>query len=257
MTTATNRELFLAESTKIVNEAVRHGSSMSRIRALRNYMAERLTGSTKATADGIKASLIGEMFSTNADIAAAILIFAKEKAKYHGADCGDAMAAIAVDHGIYSATSEIWRSIAMRLTASKKTQKDYIDLVRSLRAELRSVADKANGQMNAILEEFGVKEKPTGKKGRKAAEKKAEEAKADAPAESVASPVETVVKLDSGLTPIGQIAAWLLDGTVDLLELADLVVSAAVQSNQEWTESVFTNETIENTLIQLSQPVAA
>ncbi len=35
----------------------------------------------------------------------------------------------------------------------------------NFRAELRSVADKANGQMNAILEENKVKEKPTGKKG--------------------------------------------------------------------------------------------
>lgn len=168
MTTApkTNRESFLAISKTIVSDAVKNGSNMSRLRALRGYMREVLDTATKENCDSLKARLVGEMFSTHDEASAAIIAFAKEKVKYTGSDCGEAMAAIEKEKGIYSPTAEIWVHVAKKLTESKVKDKDYGDLWRQLRAELRSVADKANGQMNTILEENKVKEKPTGKKGK-------------------------------------------------------------------------------------------
>lgn len=207
----TTRELFLATAKTIIGEAVRNGSNMARIRALRNYMFEVLDGCTKEGADQLKAQLVGEMFSTHEEASKAIVAFAKEKAKYEGSDCGGAMAAIEKDHGIYSPTSEIWAHVAKTLTVSKKGQKDYVDLWRALRAELRSVADKANGQMNDILKEMGVKEKATGKKG-------FGKGKKDTP-EAVASPVETAPE---PITPDKMVAAVCdldIPGQLDALKL--------------------------------------
>ena len=179
----TNREAFLAASRSIVADAVRNGTNISKIRALRNYMFDRLDGVHKDEVDEVKATIIGEMFSTHDAASKLIVAFAKEKAKFEGTDCGEAMAAIAVDHGIYTPTAEIWGNVAKALTHDKKNTKDYIDLWRSLRAELRCIADKANQQMNNILEELGTKEKKKG--GFKKKDK-------DSAPEASASPAETI-----------------------------------------------------------------
>lgn len=171
----TNREAFLAASRSIVADAVRNGTNISKIRALRNYMFERLDGVHKDEVDTVKATIIGEMFSTHEVAGKLIVSYAKEKFKFEGTECGPAMAAISVEQGIYTPTAEIWGNLAKALTADKKSQKDYVDLWRSLRAELRCIADKANQQMNNILEELGTKEKKKGGFGKKKAETVSEE----------------------------------------------------------------------------------
>lgn len=227
----TNRELFLDHSKAIIGEAVRHGTNMSRIRALRNYMFEVLDGCTKENCDQLKAQIVGEMFSTHTDASKAILAFAKEKAKYDGNDCGEAMATIEKEHGIYSPTAEIWAHVAKQLTVAKKGQKDYVDLWRALRAELRSVADKANGQMNEILKESGVKEK---KKGGFGKGKKGDDA---SPVETAAEPitpdkmVTAVCELDipSQLNALKLLVESMLIQGVDADQIASCVESVLVQ----------------------------
>lgn len=229
----TTRELFLATAKTIIGEAVRNGSNMARIRALRNYMFEVLDGCTKEGADQLKAQLVGEMFSTHEEASKAIVAFAKEKAKYEGSDCGGAMAAIEKDHGIYSPTSEIWAHVAKTLTVSKKGQKDYVDLWRALRAELRSVADKANGQMNDILKEMGVKEKATGKKGKGGFGKKND----PSPTETTPEPITP----DKMVTAVAQLDT---KGQLDALKLlveAMLVKGISVEDITNTVMSAFPN----------------
>ena len=223
-----NREVFLATSKTIIGGAVRNGSNMARIRALREYMREVLDGSTKDNCDELKAKIVGEMFSTHEDAAKAIIAFAKAKAKYDGSDCGLAMAAISEEHGIYSPTAEIWAHVAKALTESKKSSKDYGDLWRSLRAELRSVAVKANGQMNEILKQNGVKEKKKGGFGKK---KEEEAVSVEMEAITPDKMVTEVCKLDSEqqLEALKLLVEAMLINGVEAGQIADTVEGILVQ----------------------------
>lgn len=227
-TEKSNREVFLATSKTIIGEAVRNGSSMARIRAIRDYMREVLDGSTKETCDGLKARIVGDMFSTHEEACKAIIAFAKAKAKYDGSDCGLAMAAISEEHGIYSPTAEIWAHVAKALTESKKSSKDYGDLWRSLRAELRSVADKANGQMNEILKESGVKEKKKGGFGKK---KEEEAVSVETEAITPDAMVKSVCELDipAQLEALKLLVEAMLISGVDASQIADTVEGILVQ----------------------------
>lgn len=241
MTTATaaktNQEAFLAIAKTIVSEAVKNGSNMSRLRALRGYMREVLDLATKDNCDSLKAQLVGEMFSTHDEAAAAIIAFAKEKVKFVGNDCGLAMVAIEKENGIYSPTAEIWVHVAKKLTENKIKDKDYGDLWRQLRGELRSVADKANTQMNNILKENKVKDKPTGKKGGKGKGK----GKGDPAPAPVVSTETTPVTPDNVVTAVCKLDATkqletlkllvesMLIGGVKAGDIADLVEGILVQ----------------------------
>ncbi len=128
----TNHESFLAISKTIVGDAVKNGTNMSRLRALRGYMREVLDAATKENCDSLKASLVGEMFSTHDEASAAIITFAKEKVKFTGSTCAEAMVAIEKEKGIYSPTAEVWVHVAKKLTENKVKDKDYGDLWRQL-----------------------------------------------------------------------------------------------------------------------------
>lgn len=256
MTTVTkpelsNKEAFIKAAKAIISDAVSSGTNMSRIRALRNYMAERLADVAKDEIDAVKATIIGEMFATHDVAGPAIVAFAKEKAGFKGTECGPAMAAIVVEHGIYSPTAEIWMHVAGVLTASKKNQKDYMDLRRALRAELRSVADKANNQMNALLEEMGKKDKPTGKKGGRGGKSKGEVVEG-----TVVVSAGDATNLQNLATLFKEMTAEDLKATASILVATMLQKGLTVEQITDALEGPLC-EALESSAPATAQPVAA
>lgn len=236
--TKTNREVFIEESSKLIVDAKSRGKNLSRIKALRGYMQEVLTGVPAVETEAAKARILGEMYATDEQCANALLAFARERAKYTGDSVPDAMVAIVnAGIGLYSQSSPLWKNMATICLMDKKTSKDFLYLLANLSSELRYVADKANNLMNEVLVSLGTKESKKGgfKKGAKSTKDEALTAEGTPEAQAVSN--ETTVGIDS-------IIKALQSGGLEAAEIAMVLCQFMVVKNDPMVSEIFSESAI-------------